>query len=156
MKLLMVLIYSLLYLKAFANERDFIEGEPSWHSSLHHWECAMIYNDHLRSPNTGYGRGFGYQPNDFSCAKLERLQIIEFAEELLGAVGAGGRRGLLNHNLNDGSWRDSRYFGELIRAVAIKNILMKHQQILGTPMQSISEDKCYQFRGGIRNINLSQ
>ena len=74
MKFLMVLISSLLYLKAFANERDFIEGEPRWHSSQRQnleEGCSQM----LHHGQQIYGhRNYDYRRDDLfsSCRKLEK------------------------------------------------------------------------------------
>ena len=78
--------------------------------------------------------------------------VSEFSSELLGSV-RSGQPGVLNGRKDDPFWKDSRQFGELLRVVAIKRILLRHQKILGSPMVNIDSNKCYQFNQGIQNVN---
>jgi hypothetical protein len=143
-----VLIFS-LHVKA--EDIPKFKGEPRWQSSLKgeiFGTCSNI-NEH-GSDNTS--RSYRFTDNKFDCNKLQNLKIIEFAQELLGSSKLN-RQGILNAKEKDSIWKDSRQLGELLRAVAIKKVLIRHRDLLGVPMDNFDKNKCYQFKKGMGKIN---
>ena len=143
------LFICLLGTNCYANANSIFTGEARWQSSQRE---GMLGTCSSLSEHAGSNRNYRWIDDSHGCERVDQLGVSEFSSELLGAVN-NGQQGILNGREVDPFWKDSRQFGELLRVVAIKRILLRHQQLLGSPMVNIDSSKCYQFNQGIQNVN---